>query len=217
MPIVIAILAVGAFAGFALYLRQKSPALSSAGAMQGGIAGGSGSMGNAGAGPSQKSGVATQFDSLIAGVAGAEGVDPVLLKAIIKRESNFDEEAVNPEKDFVLEGVAYAQYDRTGLGLLHDWIAAGNDPASIGLNPSLGLAQVRVGTGKKFVAGLDAAQLFDPQTNLTASARLLRELFAAGITLDTIDAYNVGQSLHIRNISYRDAVKGFYAQFRGDF
>lgn len=164
-----------------------------------------------------KSGIGNEWDQLISLVASREGVDPALLKAIVKKESGFDEEAVNPERSFFLYGKSYGPGDLSGRRALHDFIAGGGDPASIGLNPSLGLAQVRVSIGKKFIPGLDAIQLFDPQTNLTASARLLRQLAKAGITLDTIDAYNVGQDLSPRNLPYRDEVRANYALFVPDF
>ncbi|MGH7744699.1 MAG: transglycosylase SLT domain-containing protein, partial [Candidatus Dormibacteria bacterium] len=151
-----------------------------------------------------KSGIGTAYDGIISQVANTEGADPILLKAIVKKESNFDEEAVNPETTFTLGGVTYGPNDSGGRKALHDFISGGGDPASIGLNPSLGLAQVRVGIGKAFIPGLEAIQLFDPETNLTASARLLKQLAAAGITLDTIDAYNEGQALDRRNLPYRD-------------
>src|SRR5260370_25456832 len=105
-----------------------------------------------------KSGIANEWDALIAAIADAEKVDPVLLKAIVKQESGFDEEAVNPEQSFTINGQTYSPSSSTGRRLLHDFIAAGGDPASIGLNPSLGLAQVRVSTGKFFIPGLEARE-----------------------------------------------------------
>jgi len=163
------------------------------------------------------SGIGNDYDALILTVAGAEGIDPVLLKAIVKKETNFDEEAVNPEQTFTIYGKTYAPSSLEGRRRLRDFIAGGGDPHSLGINPSLGLAQVRLSTGKHFISGLEPQELFDPQTNLTASARLLRELADAGITLETIDAYNVGQDLSPRNLPYRDAVKKNYELFRGDF
>lgn len=164
-----------------------------------------------------QSGIGNSYDALISAIADREGVDPALLKAIIKRETNFDEEAVNPEQTFTIYGTTYAPSSVQGRRRLHDFIVGGGDPSSIGVNPSLGLAQVRFSTGKYFIPGLEAKELFDPQTNLTASARLLRELADAGITLETIDAYNVGQDLSPRNLPYRDEVKKNYQLFRGDF
>jgi hypothetical protein len=52
---------------------------------------------------------------------------------------------------------------------------------------------------------------------LEAASALLAQLFAAGITLDTIDAYNVGQNLSVRNLPYRDKVNAYARQFAGDF
>jgi len=168
-----------------------------------------------------KSGIGNEWDALIAAIADAEKVDPVLLKAIVKKESRFDEEAVNPEQSFTINGQTYSPSSSTGRRLLHDFIAAGGDPASLGLNPSLGLAQVRVSTGKVFIPGLEARELFDPKTNLTASARLLVQLFDAGVRLETIDGYNVGQgrvlSGDLRTFPYRDEVNRNYALFKNDF
>jgi hypothetical protein len=217
MPVVFALGAAGLFAVIALFLRQKTSSLSTAGGMPMGNAGDLTGAGSSGAGSPQKSGLGNQWDVLIQQVAAAERVEPALLKAIVAKESYFDEEALNPERDFVLNGVSYGQYDSAGTKALHDFIAAGNDPKSIGLNPSLGLAQVRVSEGQSFIPGLQAVELFDPQTCLTASARLLRQLFDAGITLDTIDAYNEGQALHRRKLPYRDAVNAYYVRFKGDF
>ena len=117
------------------------------------------------------SGVASQFDPLIAQAAKAAGIDPVLLKAICATETGFNANAINPETDFTLNGVQYAQYDRNGQALLVQWMKDGNDPASIGLNPSCGIAQVRVSNGKKFIQGLDAWDLFDPPVQRGSPAR----------------------------------------------
>ncbi len=164
-----------------------------------------------------KSGLGNDFDDLIRTVANAELVSPAILKAIVAKESFFDADAINPEKNFTINGVTYPQYDKRGQGVLRAFIKEKEDPLTLGINPSLGLAQVRVTIGQKMIPGLDAWELFIPQTNLTASGRLLRELLDAGITLDTIDAYNVGQGLRIRNLKYRDEVNSYYARFVGDF
>ena len=110
-------------------------------------------------------------------------------KAICATESGFNPDSINPEQDFTLGGVSYTQNNSAGRSLLVQWIKAGNDPASIGLNPSCGLAQVRVGNAKKFISGLDAWDLFDPATGLEAGAYALADM---GATLDTADMYNVG-------------------------
>ena len=168
--------------------------------------------------PPSPSGVAMQWNPLIAQAAKAAGIDPVLLKAICATETGFNPNAINPEKDFTLNGVAYAQYDRNGQALLVQWIKDGNDPATIGLNPSCGIAQVRVANGKKFIRGLDAWDLFDPGTCLAASAYLMAD---DGVTLDTADMYNVGHGLNwargVRNLPYRAKVNDFYSRFAGDF
>jgi len=167
---------------------------------------------------SPPSGVASQWNDLIAQAAKEAGIDPVLLKAICAQETGFNPDSINPEKDFTLNGVTYAQYDRAGLRLLVAWIKAGNDPASIGLNPSCGIAQVRVGNAKKFIQGLDAWDLFDPATCLEAAALLIE---SDGTTVATADKYNVGNGLNwlrgVRNAPYQAKVAGYYAQFAGDF
>jgi hypothetical protein len=168
-----------------------------------------------------KSGIANEFDALISAVASRENSDPVLIKAIVQTETEFDEEAVNPEKTFTIGGQTFSASSSTGRRLLHDFIANGGDPASLGVNPSLGLAQVRVSTGRFFIPGLEAKELFDPQTNLTACARFLNQLSDQGIRLDTIDAYNVGEprvkSGELRNLPYRDKVNKNYRLFQTDF
>jgi len=164
------------------------------------------------------SGVAMQYNALIAQAAKAAAIDPVLLKAICATETGFNRDAINPEKDFTLNGVTYAQYDRAGQALLVAWIKDGNDPATIGLNPSCGIAQVRVGNAKKFIQGLDPWDLFDPATCLQAAAFLIAD---DGTTLDTADMYNVGHGLNwlrgVRNLPYLAKVQDFYSRFAGDF
>src|SRR5713226_1817125 len=139
--------------------------------------GGDASSGSAAASPSgaSPSGVAMHWNAAIAQAAAAASIDPVLLKAIVATETGFNPDAINPEKSFVLEGVSYAQYDRAGQRALVAWIKAGNEPATIGLNPSLGIAQVRVSNGKKFIQGLDAWDLFDPAIDLEAAAYLIAD------------------------------------------
>ncbi len=164
------------------------------------------------------SGVASQYDTLIGQAAKAAGVDPVLLKSICAVESGFNPDSINPEQGFTLNGVTYGQYDRAGQKLLVAWIKQGNDPATIGLNPSCGIAQVRVSNGKKFISGLDAWDLFDPATCLEAAAYLLAD---DGTTLATADMYNVGHGLNwlrgVRNPPYQQKVSAYYSQFLGDF
>lgn len=164
------------------------------------------------------SGVATQWDAAIAQAAVAASIDPVLLKSIVATETGFNPDAINPEKDFTLNGVSYKQYDRAGQAQLVAWIKAGNEPSTIGLNPSLGIAQVRVANAKKFISGLNAWDLFDAPTCLEAAAYLIAD---DGTTLDTADMYNVGNGSNwargVRNAPYRTKVQTFYAEFAGDF
>lgn len=213
----IAALALVAAAAGYLVLRSLSPvsAFAANGSAGGGDLGGS-SADDASTPP--PSGVAMQWNALIAQAAKAAGIDPVLLKAICATETGFRGDAINPEKDFILNGTSYKQYDRNGQALLVAWIKDGNDPASIGLNPSCGIAQVRVSNGKKFISGLDAWDLFDPATCLQASAYLIAD---DGTTLDTADKYNVGNGSNwargVRNLPYRAKVADFYSRFAGDF
>jgi|SRR5579859_74453 len=165
-----------------------------------------------------RSGVASQYDSMIFDAAHKAQIDPILLKAICAAETGFNPNAINPEKDFTFNGQSYAQYDRAGQVLLVDWIKQGNDPATIGLNPSCGIAQVRVSNGKKFITGLDAWDLFDPATCLEAAAYLIAD---DGTTLEIADMYNVGHGLNwfrgVRNLPYLEKVTEFYNDFAGDF
>jgi hypothetical protein len=212
-PVVIGVVVVG---GLAL-LVFANPAFAFAGAGDGGGSDSGGSSAD-GSDTPPPSGIHPEFDPLIAQAANAAGIDPVLLKAICAEESNFNPDSINPESDFTLGGVHYGVNDRAGRNLLVQWIKAGNDPASIGLNPSCGIAQVRVGNAKKYITGLDAWDLFDPATCLEAAAYLIRD---DGTTYDTADMYNVGHGLNwlrgVRNVPYRDKVQGFYDQFAGDF
>jgi hypothetical protein len=168
--------------------------------------------------PPPPSGVASQWNAFIAQAAKAAGVDPVLLKAIVATETYFNPNAINPEKDFILEGVSYGQNDSSGRAKLVAWIKDGNDPATIGLNPSCGIAQVRVSNGKKFISGIDAWDLFNPSVCLEAAAYLIAD---DGTTLDTADMYNVGHGLNwlrgVRNAPYQAKVADFYSRFAGDF
>jgi hypothetical protein len=215
----IAALALVAAAGAYLVFKSLNPdsAFASAGAA-GSDSGGASSADGPGVNTPPPSGVARQWDAVIAQAAAAAGIDPVLLKAICATETGFDPNAINPEQNFILNGVSYGQNDRNGRAQLVAWIKDGNSPASIGLNPSCGIAQVRVSNGKKFISGLDAWDLFDPAVCLEAAAYLIRD---DGTTLETADMYNVGHGLNwlrgVRNLPYRAKVQDFYSRFAGDF
>src|SRR5713226_8133021 len=144
---------VAGAAAFMLYrLLNPNSAFAAAGDVGNGSSSDSAESSNA----SPPSGVAMQWNPLIAQAAKAAGIDPVLLKAICAQETGFNPNAINPEKDFTLNGVSYSQYDRAGQRLLVAWIKDGNNPASIGLDPSCGIAQVRVDKIRKFfAAGVD--------------------------------------------------------------
>lgn len=203
------IAAAGAY--FAYRLFNPSMAFAAAGDVG---SGGDASDGSA----ASPSGVAMQWNAAIAQAAAAANIDPALLKSIVATETGFNSDAINPEKDFTLNGVSYAQYDRAGQRALVAWIKDGNEPSTIGLNPSCGIAQVRVTNAKKFISGLNAWDLFDAATCLEAAAYLIAD---DGTTLDTADMYNVGNGTNwargVRNIPYRTKVQTFYAQFQGDF
>ena len=205
-------------AAAAAYLAFKSLNPDSAFAAAGDVGDGSANPSADGANAPPPSGVAMQWNALIAQAAKAAGIDPVLLKAIVATETGFRPDAINPEQDFILDGVSYGQNDENGRRLLVAWIKDGNDPASIGLNPSCGIAQVRVSNGKKFISGLDPWDLFDPATCLQAAAYLIQ---SDGTTLDTADMYNVGHGLNwfrgVRNAPYQAKVADFYSRFAGDF
>ena len=160
-----------------------------------------------------------RFDVLIAEVARRLRVPPSLLKAIVHQESGFNPQAINPERTFALDGVNYGPNSRKGRAELRAFILAGGNPLKLSprVNPSIGLAQVRIAIARAFIPGVSAKLLFNTTTNLTASASLLRELLNAGITMDTIDAYNVGQDLKPRNFPYRDRVRALELRYRKDF
>src|SRR5258707_1327319 len=127
--LIAALTLVAAAAAFMLY-RVFNP--SSAFAAAGDVGSGSGSDSAESAGAPPPSGVAMQYNTLIAQAAKAAGIDPVLLKSICATETGFRPDAINPEKDFTLNGVSYTQYDSAGQRLLVAWIKDGNDPATIG-------------------------------------------------------------------------------------
>jgi hypothetical protein len=208
-----AVAAVGAYIAYRLY----APGMAFAAEGETGSGGGD-TPPDASASSRSPSGVATQWTAAIAQAATTAGIDPVLLKSIVAQETGFNPDAINPEKDFVLNGVSYKQYDRAGQRALVAWIKQGNEPATIGLNPSLGLAQVRVANAKKFISDLNAWDLFDAATDLLAAAYLIAD---DGTTLDTADMYNVGNGKNwangVRNLPYRTKVQNYYAQFAGDF
>lgn len=217
-PVILSALALLVAGGaYLLYILNPSSAFSAAGEGNGsgGPSGGSGGSSGASQGPS---GVHPEYDGVIAQTASDAGIDPVLLKAIVAKESNFNPDAINPETDFTVNGVTYGQYDARGQAILAAWIKEGNDPALIGLNPSCGIAQVRVSNGKHYISGLDAWDLFDPQVCLAAAAYLIRD---DGTTLDTADMYNVGHGTNwargVRNLGYKMDVQRHYAEFAGDF
>ncbi len=204
-----AVAAAAAF--FAYQLFNPSMAF----AAEGDVASGGDASGGSAASPS---GIAMQWNAAIAQAAAVAGINPALLKSIVAQETGFNPDAINPEKDFVLNGVSYRQYDRAGQRALVAWIKDGNEPATIGLNPSCGIAQVRVSNAKKFISGLNAWDLFDAATCLEAAAYLIAD---DGTTLDTADMYNVGNGTNwargVRNVPYRTKVQTFYAEFQGDF
>ena len=212
-PVVIGIAVLGGLA----VLVFATPTFAFAGAGDGGGSDSGGSSAD-GSDTPPPSGVAMQYNEIIAQAASAAGIDPVLLKSICAVESGFNQDSINPEKDFTLNGVSYSVNDSAGRAALVAWIKDGNDPASIGLNPSCGIAQVRVGNAKQFISGLDPWDLFDPATCLQAAAYLMAQM---GITLDTADMYNVGHGLNwlrgVRNAPYQAKVADFYSRFAGDF
>lgn len=219
-----ALIAAGVLVAIAaLYVLQKTFSPVSAFASTGGAGNGldSGSEGQApdSSTVSPPSGVAMQWNGAIASAAKAAGIDPALLKAICATETGFNPDAINPEKDFILNGTSYGQYDRAGQRLLVAWIKDGNSPSTIGLDPSCGIAQVRVDKIKKFFSsGVDAWDLFDPSICLEAAAFLIA---GDGTTVETADMYNVGHGLNwlrgVRNAPYQKKVASYYAQFVGDF
>jgi len=67
---------------------------------------------------------------------------------------------------------------------------------------------------------VSAQRLFEPQTNLRASALYIAWLFRQGFAVEQIDAYNVGPGAlraGTRNPSYRDRVLSLRATYLDDF
>jgi len=212
-------LSLVAVAAAVVLYRLFNPNFAFAAAGDGGSSSGSTSEDASASGTPPPSGVAMRWNDLILAAAKAAGIDPVLLKSICAQETGFNPDAINPEKDFTLNGVSYSQYDRAGQRLLIAWIKDGNNPASIGLDPSCGIAQVRVDKIRKFfAAGVDAWDLFDPSICLQAAAFLIAD---DGTTLDTADMYNVGHGSNwargVRNAPYLLKVQNYYQRFAGDF
>ena len=209
--------AVAALAALVLYEFYKPMAFAAVGDGSGGDSSPDGSS-DSSAPSHSPSGVAMQWNAAIAQAASAASIDPAVLKAIVATETGFNPDAINPEKDFILGGVSYKQYDRAGQRALVAWIKDGNEPSTIGLNPSCGIAQVRVGNAKKFIQGLNAWDLFDAPTCLEAAAYLIAEM---GLTYDTLDEYNVGGGTNwargVRNAAYLAKADAFDTEFRGDF
>lgn len=214
-PFIAVATVLAAVGAYLLYRKYAQGALQFAGVGDLGGGGGGGGVTDSTRGPS---GVAMQWNEAIANAAKQAGIDPILLKSIVATETGFNPDAINPEKDFILNGVSYKQYDRAGQAALVAWIKAGNDPASIGLNPSCGIAQVRVSNAKKFVSALEALDLFDGATCLLAAALLIAD---DGTTFETVDMYNVGNgslwARGVRNTGYRAKAQKFYQQFLADF
>lgn len=216
-PALLGLLVIVPIAGY-LALKHFSGVLAFAGSPDTGT-GEEGSSADGTSLPSP-SGVAMQWNDAILAAAEQANVDPVMMKSLTAEESGFNADSINPEKDFMLDGVSYGQNDRAGRAALVAWIKEGNDPASIGLNPSCGMMQIRVSIAKQFIRGLDAWDLFDPATNFEAGSYLMRQM-GDGLSYDTADAWNVGLGSNwsngVRNEAYRAKVQNYYDKFRGDF
>lgn len=135
----------------------------------------------------------TGFDSLIDSAAARYGVSGALIRAIIEVESGFNPNAYN------------------GEGL--------NDPNQ----GSFGLGQIqhsaRFSWPRYFAApGNWPQDLYKPEVNIDMTARVLRYFLSRGYTVDTIDAYNVGETAYkkgVRNTAYRQKVLEAYRRYSG--
>src|SRR5258708_36135199 len=112
--LIAALTLVAAVAAFMLYQVLNPNSAFAAAGEEGGATGGESTDSSSASPPS---GVAMQWNDLIAQAASAAKIDPVLLKAICAQETGFRPNAINPEKDFTLNGVSYAQYDSKGQAL----------------------------------------------------------------------------------------------------
>lgn len=128
------------------------------------------------------------FGAEIEAAARRFGVDPCLLAAVVRQESNFDKNAIRHEPS---------------LGTGPDGLPAA----------SIGLAQVLVSTARDFRPGIGRPELFGVKTNLEVAAELISWLNKNGVTMPLgIDAYNMGIGNFRRgnrNFYYRDRVIRF--------
>lgn len=135
------------------------------------------------------------YQGLINQYAGAQGIPPAMVAAIMQEESGGDPNAEN---------------------------LSGGDAARGG---SYGLMQVSLLTAQGYGYTGDASGLLDPDTNLEYATAYLGDLFReyGGDVNDTIAAYNAGSPRHVNgdpsqpytNEGYVQAVLGFMQQYGG--
>jgi len=144
------------------------------------------------------------YDRLIFLASGRQRTLSALLKAIAEHESGQNPLRVNPERAGISESYV--------LGLIR---AGGELPDR--LNPSIGFLQIRFSTARNLEPGVTAHDLLDVGMNLRVGFKLMDQLQRAGIRLETIDAWNVGQDLEPRNLPYRDNIVRLFNGFVEDF
>jgi hypothetical protein len=123
-----------------------------------------------------------QYQQCFEEAAAKYGLNPKLLYAIARVESNFNPYAINVNKDGRSLKEYYPEHKWEAKKVLHYLIENG-------YNFDVGIAQINVVNIRRW--GLDPYQLLDPCTNLDVSARLLKELINRyGLSWQAIWHYN---------------------------
>lgn len=164
----------------------------------------------------------SRWDGAIQENSDLTGVDPVLIKAIIEVESGGNPLAINPVNKNISASELRSKILADSDG---GWIIL-DDPTYRALNgnrsldPSCGLMQVRVSTASEIDDTISPQSLLDGDTCIRVGSKHLANILAQGVTLDTIDAYNMGVGnlrKNKRNMDYRNKVNNWYEQFKNDF
>jgi len=140
-----------------------------------------------------------QYDSLIQQFAAQYGVSPAMVKAVMGHESNFQPNAVgaNFKGNATAAGTTINQVTASlkghiqtdadgGLAFVNQYTAQNGTP------PDLGLMQINWKTGSTLYTSIRPADLFRPETNIAMGAQYLSQLYAQGMTDNTIWKYNTG-------------------------
>ena len=125
------------------------------------------------------------------------GVDSALIKAVIKKESGFNPNAIN------LAGAKSATKTDDSYGLMQVGLMVGQD-----------FGQIK---DYKSPSEYEVSRLLDPQTNINLGTRQLSKLLS-NYPFDTaIQMYNLGEDKYnqgFRAPEYLTKVKGFYNEYK---